>query len=566
MSSMRVFKRRWRRQDGVVVESDNYHGEYKLEGDRQGKRVALHVRDKRVAEFKLREIVQHAERERAGLVLPAREVAAAQRPLPDHLSEFLADQKARGHNRGYILQLRARNRKLMVECGWQFVRDVTSGSFISWRSRQHNKSAATLNHYLQAIHTFMTWLKDQDMIGMNPLEKVKRVDQRGKQTFKRRHISSEEFERLYLASDVRGVVYLAAVCTGFRRGALYRLRWSDVVLDGPNPTVTLRTSDAKNRTPQILPLHPDLVLDLRRIKPNGVKPSERVFKGRLGREKLDPFKGDLKRAGIAFENDYGRFDFHALRHTAATWAGATGVAGPLLQSFTGHKTASQVARYVHVESLPTREIVMNMPRFTNIVNRPEYRPELTVQSTVHKDLQRPNVELFGTNSELKPLRKALENKADMHDLADRDTTCHEREMESHLGDLNPAKIAVSGSKQGNRPEYRPSVLLREVIHAWHRLSLRQQIDILAIVRQSHDAEPIGGVLSRVLNELTSSESMRALRGTRSGRPERSEGPQRERATRATAKPEQQARKAEVSEPQATRANVGRLTAKHPSNP
>lgn len=151
----------------------------------------------------------------------------------------------------------------------------------------------------------MTWLKDQDMIGVNPLEKVKRVDQRGLQTFFRRHITPDDFTRLYAVSGKRGVVYLAAVCTGFRRGALYRLRWSDVVLDGASPTITLRSSDAKNRILQTLPLHPDLLFDLRRIKPEGVRPSERVFKGRLGREKLEAFKRDLKRAGIPFENDYG---------------------------------------------------------------------------------------------------------------------------------------------------------------------------------------------------------------------------------------------------------------------
>lgn len=437
MSSQRVFKRKRKNKAGVTVCARTYTGVYKLAGDRKETSVALRVSDKRVAEEMLRKIVTHAERERAGLVLPAREVAAAQRPLPDHLRDFLADQQTRSHNRDYILQLRARNRKLMKECGWQYVRDVTPASFISWRSRQHNKSAATLNHYLQAIHTFMGWLKDQDLIGVNPLEKVKRVDQRGKETYRRRSITPDEFKRLYANSGKRGVVYLAAVCTGFRRGALYRLRWSDLVLDGPSPTITLRSSDAKNRVLQTLPLHPDLLLDLRRIKPEGVRPSQRVFKGRLGREKLGAFKRDLERAGIAFENDYGRFDFHALRHTAASWAGATGVAGPLLQSFTGHKTASQVARYVHVESLPTCEIITKMPRFTDVMNGPENGPEWTGKWTVSQDLSSPDMEQPVTNDRFSASRKSLENKSDKHNLADRVTTCHEEGRESHLGDLNP---------------------------------------------------------------------------------------------------------------------------------
>src|SRR5690606_11918123 len=72
-------------------------------------------------------------------------------------------------------------------------------------------------------------------------------------------------------------------------------------------------------------------------------------------------------AGIPFEDERGRADFHAFRHTAGTWGGATGTAGPILQAFMGHKTPSQTARYTHAAHLPTAAVVEALPRFDDVL-------------------------------------------------------------------------------------------------------------------------------------------------------------------------------------------------------
>jgi len=54
-------------------------------------------------------------------------------------------------------------------------------------------------------------------------------------------------------------------------------------------------------------------------------------------------------------------DFHALRHTASTWAGMTGEASTVLKRFTGHRTDSQLAKYVHADHQPAERILDQIP-------------------------------------------------------------------------------------------------------------------------------------------------------------------------------------------------------------
>ncbi|MFA9480468.1 tyrosine-type recombinase/integrase [Phycisphaerales bacterium AB-hyl4] len=356
--------RRKRKRNGRAVQDRTYTGRYRLEGQGQVQTVALGVTDKRVAAEKLKAIVNQAERERAGLVLPEREVSAAQRPLLDHLADFIRKHKSQGHNRQYVEHLENRNERLFAECGWRLVRDVTPESFDAWRSQQKAMGAKTQNEYLAAISGLLKWLASRELIARNPLARVGRVDARGKERVKRRAISPEQFQRLLDVAGERRVVYLTAALTCLRRGALYALQWSDVFLDGDIPRIELPARLAKNRTEQTVHLHLDVIDELRNLRPADVKPRARVFAGLLPRTCNKVFKQHLIAAGIPFVDSRGhKFDFHALRHTACTWGGATGAGGSILQAFTGHKTPSQVARYVHADHMPVAGIVAKLPRF-----------------------------------------------------------------------------------------------------------------------------------------------------------------------------------------------------------
>lgn len=185
-------------------------------------------------------------------------------------------------------------------------------------------------------------------IAVNPLEGDYRIDARGKERIIRRAISPEEFERLLMVAGRHRVLYLMAVLTGLRRRALYEMRWGDVHLDEADPFVEVRAKYMKNRRADRKVLRDDLVVQLKAIRPVNCGADQRVFEGLLPSRGLEFFKEHLKAAGIEYINAQGdRFDFHSLRHTAATWGGKTGIEGPTLQAFLSHRSASQTARYTH---------------------------------------------------------------------------------------------------------------------------------------------------------------------------------------------------------------------------
>ena len=358
----RPFKRR-RKRDGKVRQDRCYSFRYKLDGDAAWRTMPLEVTQVRAAEMKQREIVDRMEREEVGLIIPAEQREAAKRPMSDHLADYLAHLKTHRRNRQYCSDVKGRVSRLIKACGWKRVKDVTPESFEHWRARQSSISVKTMNDYLAAIRGLLQWMVDGDRITVNPM-KVKPIDGRGRQTFERRAIPAAEFQRLLDVAGKRRVVYLAAVLTSYRRSTLYALRWGDVDLDADRPSVAAGAWMNKNKTPHCLPLREDLAAELRAIKPEDAQPSDRVFADRLPRVGIDFLRKDLKRAGIAFDNGCGQvFDFHALRHLACTWAGATGYAGEVLRQFTSHKSESQLRRYVHAGHMPVREVIERMPRF-----------------------------------------------------------------------------------------------------------------------------------------------------------------------------------------------------------
>ncbi len=356
---MSVFKRR-RRRGGKVRIARTYTGKYTVGDDAMVRTVALRVTDKGVALERLREIVRKEERRRHGLDPSEQDAKRAALTMREHLAAFVADLKARGRGNQYRLHVTGRVGRLIDECGWTMLRDVTAESFQSWRSRQ-SMSAKTLNEYLAAIKALLAWL---GLKHDNPLANVRTVEVRGRETFERRALTEDECMRLLDSAGPRRVVYLAALLTGFRRGTLCALRWGHVHLDDGSPRIVVPAALMKNRLGHVAPLRDDLADALRSIRPEAAADGLSVFGDLLPRYGTDFLQSDLERAGVAVEDDLGRrVDFHALRHTAATLAASTGIHGHVLQGFTGHRTASQAARYSHVGVEPVRALVERMPRF-----------------------------------------------------------------------------------------------------------------------------------------------------------------------------------------------------------
>ncbi len=356
---MRVFKRK-RKRGGKVVTSRTYSGEYTVGDDPTAIRVALRVTDKQVAEEKLRKIVRHAERRALGLEPSEQELQRVGRPLSEHLAEFVADLRTRGRNAQYICDVKGRVSCLLAECKWTVLRDVNASSFLAWRGKQ-SRSAKTLNEYLAAVKALLAFMG----VGRdNVLANVRPIDARGRQTFRRRALSADECKRLLDVAGARRPLYLAALLTGLRRGTLHKLQWGHLTLEGEKPCMTIPAALMKNRTDHLAPLRSDLAEELRAMRPGHAVDTDRVFDGLLPKWGAEFLHKDLERAGIEAKDSMGRVvDFHALRHTATTLAAETGIHGQVLQAFTTHKTASQAARYSHVNAEAVRAMIERIPRW-----------------------------------------------------------------------------------------------------------------------------------------------------------------------------------------------------------
>jgi len=92
----------------------------------------------------------------------------------------------------------------------------------------------------------------------------------------------------------------------------------------------------KNREPADLPLRPDTVEELRTFLA-GKHPSVGVFPNMpIVTDVAYMLRFDLKAAGVEYQTDSGRVDFHALRGTCLSWLANAGVPVKTLQDFARH--------------------------------------------------------------------------------------------------------------------------------------------------------------------------------------------------------------------------------------
>ncbi len=126
--------------------SRSYRARYRLDGEGQITDVPLHTTDKRIAQQRLEQIVREKQLEAVGVLPPQAIRIALQTPLEKHLSDYVADLQAVARNGKYIHDLGKRVLRLMRECQWKQIKNVTSNSFLAWRARQR-LAPKTLNEY-----------------------------------------------------------------------------------------------------------------------------------------------------------------------------------------------------------------------------------------------------------------------------------------------------------------------------------------------------------------------------------------------------------------------------------
>jgi len=313
--------------------------------------VPLRTPNKEIAEIKARQIMDDHERELLGLLPPKIIREAAQRPLSEHLADFIADMSLRGRCKSHIVHVKCRLERLLKECAWRLFGDVSPDGFAKWRVQQSQFSAKTCNEYLGHANALFNWLVRQGRMLHNPLKPVVKLETRGKETFKRRALTLEMFWRLVEGSGKRALAYLVAGFTGLRRGEMKQLLWADIRLDAPQPYIDVRAETTKSKKGAVIPLVPVLVEAFQKAKAKKLQFSDRVFP--RGLPSVKSLSKDLAACGIPLEDERGyRVDFHALRHTFTSLLATVGISELARVKLARHSEWRQTDRYTDPQSLP----------------------------------------------------------------------------------------------------------------------------------------------------------------------------------------------------------------------
>jgi integrase len=144
-----------------------------------------------------------------------------------------------------------------------------------------------------------------------------------------------------------------AICTGFRRGEIFRLKWWEVDFS----VRVVRTLD-KNGTPKVVPIGEKLFEMLAGLS----KENEFVFPSPKTDLPLIDVKKGFKTAceDVKLEN----FRFHDLRHTTATRLAELGVEPFTIADILGHQDLRSTKRYTHSTSKSKRNAIVQLEQKT----------------------------------------------------------------------------------------------------------------------------------------------------------------------------------------------------------
>jgi integrase len=218
----------------------------------------------------------------------------------------------------------------------------------------------TYNHYLQGCDSFLNWCVRTKRLLSNPLVGIERLNTEIDVRHPRRALTHDEIEKLLRSvagsgknyqrqtPRIRVRIYTVAYLTGLRHQELASLRLSSFRLDDVPPTLTVDATVSKHRRKDVLPMHPQLVENLRDWT-NDMKPRDRLFPGLATKKLYRMIQLDLRDAGIPYQTEEGIADFHAAgRHTYITQLIRSGVSLPTAMELARHSDVKMTMRYTHI--------------------------------------------------------------------------------------------------------------------------------------------------------------------------------------------------------------------------
>ena len=202
-------------------------------------------------------------------------------------------------------------------------------------SQARGRSPATINRYLCCLSSICSRARDHWDCRIPAFKILSFRLKEPKENIKFFR-DMDEIDRLLAgaAEHLRPII-LCALYTGLRRGRVLGLRWDQIDWDN-RQIVYIGKDGSPNSVPLVEPL-----ADILRNLPHTC---EFVFtrRGRPVRDVKSAWSAAFVRSGVPYRN------FHALRHTTATWLLRQSGNLKLVQSVLGHRTLSVTTKYAHL--------------------------------------------------------------------------------------------------------------------------------------------------------------------------------------------------------------------------
>lgn len=332
-------------------------------------RVPLAV-NKDVALQKLAKLCRAGELKSVGL--PDDTGTRKVKDLAEHIADFRGWLTAADNTADYVRIASNRVTETCAGCGFTSLDSLDGLAAADWLATQRKVAATrgtitgtmsitTSNLYMDALNQFGRWLVAEGRLDSNPFARLIRGNRDTDKRRARRAMKHEEFKKLLnaarkskkivyrLSGEDRYWLYRTAYYTGFRAAALGSLTRESFDFAATPPTVTLATMKNKSRKLKVNVLPPAFAKQLRKYVEQ-FAPNETIWgRGVSMDHGADMVRADLEAADIAFEipgpDGLLRFDFHAIRHTAATEL--TRYDLRTAQQILGHSKPSITARYAH---------------------------------------------------------------------------------------------------------------------------------------------------------------------------------------------------------------------------
>jgi integrase len=363
-----------------------WYGQF-LDAKGRMKRVPLSA-NKEAARQMLAELVKKVELQKAGVTNPFEDHAKT--AIGEHLAAYAESFAAKGHTKRQAEQVVFRCQSIVSGCGFRTLPDLEAEEVEKWLAKQRGLAKAeggfgiqTSNHYLTAIKAFANWCVQTKRLAANPLQHLRRLNVEVGIRHQRRELTHDELLALIEAARVgkprigisgpdRAMLYLVASYTGLRASELASLTRTSFDLDAEPPTVKVAAAYSKHRREDRVPLHCDLLEELRpwlATKPDG----RALWGGNWAKHysAVDLIKYDLKHARkkwlleagsladfaereasdfLLYRDHDGRVaDFHSLRHTFVTNLVKAGVLPKDAKELARHSSITlTMDRYAHV--------------------------------------------------------------------------------------------------------------------------------------------------------------------------------------------------------------------------